>query len=209
MSEDTYTGEQGISHVHYQTDVPIAGSEPSASSVLGFILSHFSSTGHNLSKWTACMYSSAKLTEARVRQEVETGSGDVPGSAVELLNLPGTLGAAGTSHLPSALSMWQHYTTSVAARYGRGGTHMPHISNVAVLADNGDFLTTTAVWTNALALGVSIADQINDVFSTTGDVKPIVYSRTRRDRGLSPFTFNLAGAVPSQKARWLRRRMNS
>jgi hypothetical protein len=206
VSLETYTGQEGISHVHYQTDVPVLGSEPSAATVLNAILNHFSSSGHNLSVWALCMYSNAKLTQARVREEVEPNSGDVPAVAQEALSIVGSLGSAGTSHLPSGLAMWQHYGTDAAVRSGRGGTHQPHIANVATLDDTGHFLSTTAVWTNSVALGVKIADVIDNVFSETGDLKPGIYSRTRRARQVDPWFFDLTSAAPSTRPRWLTRR---
>lgn len=205
-SLETYTGQTGLSHVHYRTDVPVLGSEPSAATVLNLVLNHFSTSGHNMLKWANCMYSSAKLTNARVREEVTPGSGDIPEVAAEALSIVGTLGAAGSSHLPSGVCMWQHYSTNAAVRSGRGGTHMPHISNVATLDDTGHWLSSTAVWTNALALGVSIKDKLDNVFDSTGDINPGVYSRTRRLRDLDPFFFELTAVVPSSRPRFLRRR---
>jgi hypothetical protein len=41
-------------------------------------------------------------------------------------------------------------------------------------------------------------------FETT--IRPVIYSRTRHQRGQSPFTFNLSGATVKVQPTWLRSR---
>ena len=203
---DTDNGEDGLSTVHYQTDVPVAGTEPSPSTVLNLILNHFSSTGHNCTKWTNAMYNSAVLTKAVVREEVAPGSGDVPGTSEELLSLPGTLSIGSGVQCPSGLCLWLKFGTGVALRSARGGTHTPGAMSVLVLNQTGQFDQTTSWWTNSVALAAAIKDKLDNVFSSTGDINPGVYSRTRRARGFDPFFFELDVVTPDIDPRWLRRR---
>lgn len=203
---DTDNAEDGISTVHYQTDVPVAGTEPSASTVLNLILNHFSSSGHNCSKWTGAMYNSAVLTKAVVREEVEPASGDVPATAEELLSLPGTFSIGTGVQCPSGLCVWLRYGTGVALRSARGGTHAPGAMSVLTLNQTGQWDQTTGWWTGILALSASIKDKLDNVFASTGDINPGVYSRTRRARGFSPFFFELDNVTPDIDPRWLRRR---
>lgn len=206
LFEDTDNGQEELAHVHYQTDVPIAGSEPSAAEVLDHIMDHYSSSGHNMNKWLNAAYNVCQLTECRVREEVQPGSGDVPAEAAESVGLPGNLSMAGGSHTPSGLSVWQAFRTGAAIRSARGGTHIPGPFNVAALDTVGKWSTGTGFWTAVVALAASIEDKLDNVFQTTGDINPGVYSRTRRARGFDPFFFELDEVIPSTEPRWLRRR---
>jgi hypothetical protein len=208
ISEDEDGNQEGVSHVHYQTDVPVAGSEPSAAAILDHILDHFSSSGHNMTKWTNAMYSDTRLTQARVRQEVEPGSGDIPEVASEDLSLPGTLSIGTGAQAPSGLALWLKYGTSAAIRSARGGTHIPGGMSVLTLDSGGTWDSGTTYWTNVNTLAASILDKIDNVFDTTGDINPGVYSRTRRARGFEPFFFELESVTPDENPRWLRRREN-
>lgn len=202
----TPSGQEGVSHVHYQTDVPIAGTEPPASEILDLVISHFSGSAHNMSKWTGVMDAESSVVLARVREEVAPGSGDVPELATEDINITGTLGAGGSSQCPVALCAWIRYQTGVALRSARGGTHSPFVGNSSLLGSSGTW-TTGTWWTNMGLLSDAIADALENVFQTTGDILPGVYSRTRRGRGQSPYFFNLTESSVSLQPRWLRRRM--
>jgi hypothetical protein len=77
--------------------------------------------------------------------------------------------------------------------------------NEATLEAHGIYSATSSYWTAVTALGAAIIDVLDDVFSSTGDIKPVIYSQTRRDRGES-YTFDLTEAAPSRQPRWLRTR---
>lgn len=203
---DDISGAVFMSHVHYRTDVPILGSEPSAPDALDIILGYFSSATHNLSWWTNVMSDAGRLTEARVRQEVANPGVDIPETASEPLSLPGTLGTPGTDALPTAMCVWFQFGSGNAIRSARGGTHSPPTDAAARLNGSGRWDDSTGYWTNITTLGSRIQGQISDAFGEGGDFNPGVYSRTRRKRGLDPFFFELTSVVPSVKPRWLRRR---
>lgn len=204
----TASGVQFMSHVHYRTDVPVAGSEPSADAVLDHILDHYSSSGHNLSDWTKLVGSNAKLTLARVRQEVDPSGSDVPAVSEELLNLTGQLTPTGDLP-PTPLCAWLRFRTAVASRSFRGGTHAPPVPSVTPFTADGALdLSTGQYATDILALAAKILDKLDNVFDTTGDINPGIYSRTRRARGESFFE-ELTSVTPSTQWRWLRRRMTA
>lgn len=205
-SQDTTTGKDGTTTVHYQTDVPIAASEPSAATVLDQILQHYSSSGHNMSKWQPVMRNSTKLTRARVVEEVMPGSGDLADTAEEALSIVGTRGTISGDHLPPEACLWLAFKSDVASRSARGGTHLPPIVDASELNSVGEWDTGLVNAAGMVALTDSIKDDLNDVFASTGDILPVIYSRTRRSRGQSPFTFDLKSIVPSSKVRWLTRR---
>jgi len=208
-STDDHHDEECLTHVHYQTDVPVLGSEPSADTVLNVILNHYSSSGHNMIKFVNAMWNQSGLSKARVVEEVSPTSDDIPEQSEEALALVGTLGAPGSDLVPPAMSVWHKFTTATPSRSSRGGTHVPPYQSASALGTTGEWATSGTPWTAQLALAAAILDAMEDVFQTTGDVNPVIYSRTRRARGQSPFVFALTGVSPSSKVRWVRRRDNS
>lgn len=205
-SQDTTNGALGLSHVTYQTDVPLAGTEPDAAEILDHILDHFSSSAHNMSKWTVIMKQQVKLIRARVREELDPTSGDIGEVAEEALNLSGGNGSETGDRLPSAMCIWLSYKTATASRSARGGTHLPPEMDADHLDVSGLWDSTIVTGASWLALAASILDPLDDVFQATGDINPVVYSRTRRGRSLSPYTFPITSVSISNRPRWLRRR---
>lgn len=203
---NTYNGAEYEFGLHYQTDVPALGSEPSAGTVLTQIRQHFSSSGTNLSKLRAAIPSSHSLLKTWVREEVQPGSGDVPAFAEQAETGFGALASSGTDILPGAMAVWHQMKTGNAIRSGRGGTHVPGSVLPADLSEDGHWAVGTTHWTAHLALAAAFLDKLEDVFGGTGDINPVVYSRTRRARGES-FAFELEAVTPLTQVRWLRSRM--
>lgn len=190
---------------HWQTDVGLTGSEPSASTMLDKILSHYSASGHNLSKLTSCLDTGCAITHADVYERVTPGSSDVPGAASNTLALGGTL-TASSDRLPSGLATWIKFTTGQVGRSFRGGTHLPGSFQVADLDSSGFWQTGTTFWTNVLALAAAMIDTINDIDAAGTDLNPVIYSHTRDARGDDPTT-QVTTATPSTHPRWVRSRM--
>lgn len=205
-SRNADSDELGLSHVHYQTDLGTGDSEPSANTVLGLILTHFSSSGHNMVKWANAMRNDVELTRAALRQEVDPNSDDIPEVAEELFNISGTLGTPGTDVLPGAMCVWHRFRTGSASRSSRGGTHAPGTTAATDLDTGGQWQSGTTHWTAQLALAASILAPVIDFGTFGSDLLPVVYSRTRRSRSLTPYTFQLTSVTPSVRPRWLRRR---
>jgi hypothetical protein len=203
----TATGVMFVSHVHYQTDVPVGEGEPSASTVLDKILDHYSSSGQNMSKWAAVTGTDAKLTRAVLREEVLDPEATPPNVAEKLLNIPGTVTPTADKP-PTPLCVWIKFNTGLALRSFRGGTHLPPLVSVTPLGSDGTIDTGSAYYTAAGALSDSIEDHLENVFSATGDVNAVVYSRTRRARNQS-FVAQIETAEVRNDFRWLRRRMTA
>jgi hypothetical protein len=69
--------------------------------------------------------------------------------------------------------------------------------------------TTLSWWAAIVSLAGYMDDTLTDdiILGGTGhSLKPVIYSRTRRNLTLSPYTFHITGATPSPVPRWLRRR---
>lgn len=196
------------SQIHYQTDVPVAEQEPSAATVLDKILDHYSTTGHDIAKWRACTWNSVSFTRASVVERLAPGSTDVPAAAEEVLALGGSQTAQGNDILPSAVCPWFKMTTGIALRSARGGTHGPPAIYAPALGADGRWEGTGVWWTALNTLADAMKDALEDVFSTTGDINPVVYSERRRQLGASPYVFAIEDVKPLQSVRWLRRRMS-
>lgn len=190
---------------HWQTDVGVGGSEPSAAVMLDKILSHYSSSGHNLSKLAAVLDTGCAIKHASVYERVSPGSGDVPSAAAEELSLSGTL-TASSDRSPSGIATWIKFTTAKVGRSFRGGTHVPGSFQPADFDGSGFWQSGTTFWTNVLALAAAMKDTINDIDVAGTDLNPVIYSHVRAARGEDP-TEQVTAATPSTHPRWVRSRM--
>src|SRR5215204_582242 len=202
------TNEDMISHVTYQTDVPIGLDEPSPETVLTKLNEHYSTSGTDMVAIRNLLDNSSKLVRTLVSQEVAPGSPDAPATHEANFNLNGLGGAVPTDALPVPVCMYLAFKTGTAARYARGGTHTPATVFPSALNGNGAYDESGSYWTNVGGFRDKILDALEDVFETTGDINPVVYSRARRARGES-YTFGITNVLRRQDPRWLRRRMTA
>lgn len=183
--------------LHYQTDVPISGSEPDPSDVAQGI-------------WT--------LVGATLKA---TAANDVTFTSVDVAEQlpPGQIGAAGSyavtagagtvvpnSQLPYATVPLINLHTGVASRSSRGWVHLcsPRLSTYV----GND--VWTAAYLNLLNLFAATLDDSFDLGTLQiTHVNPVVYSRTRHLRGQTPFTFRVKSASANPQVRWLRSRLSS
>lgn len=195
-----------IGSVHYQTDVPLAGSEPSPADVLTQIDQHYSSSGTNLVYWTNVLQSGAQVVETRVYEEVEDPDATPPTGAIAGHSLAGTGGALTTDAPPVEMCGYISLTTEKLGRSFRGGCHTPPIPSSAALGPAGLLDHASSWYGNVVTLRDKMVDQLEDVFGTTGDINPVIYSRTRRKAGHSDFATKVTDGRVNEQFRWLRRR---
>jgi hypothetical protein len=199
-----------MSTMHYQTDGSPGASEPDAEAVLNNLCNHYGTGGggFGMERWLVVIPPSVKLTFARTYEELAPASADIPGAAVRDFTLSGAA-AVGENIEPFALCPWMKFTTGLASRSSRGGTHLAPALASFTLDDGGLFDTATAWWSAVDDLGGFMIDRLNDPFGgdfTAVDLQPVIYSRTRRARGETPFTFDITNYTPSPVPRFLRRR---
>jgi hypothetical protein len=201
------SGSRFLTTQMYQTDLAPIHTEPSAEQVLAQIEDHYSTGSDNWTKWLNVMQSQLRLVRAGVREQVAPNSGAIPQTFSKELNLDGLRGSVSGDQLPAAMCVWLHWRTGVSSRSSRGGTHLPPALHPANLTAAGtwDGAYVTEVQMNVLR--EATIDVLEDVFGDS-DLRPVIYSRTRRARGQSPWTFNVTTAQYSRKPRWLRRRDN-
>ena len=207
-STDLASGLKSITTQHWQTDLAALDDELSAEGMRDEIRNHFGSTSTNMSLFTACMHSALQLTKLTVREEVAPGSGDVPEVADVTLGLTGTNGSISGDQLPIECCMWVRFRTGTASRSSRGGTHLPPHRNPAALIASGFWDPAIITAAPYLTLIDKMKAQMTDTFGTSGlsDINPVIYSRTRRARGLSPYTFRLTETQIRGHVAWVRRR---
>jgi hypothetical protein len=194
--------------IHYQTDLGALSGEPAAARVLEELEQHYSTSGTSLNVWTSAMRADCVITKTRVREEVAPGSGDIPAQAENVQSKPGLISAVAGDKLPIEVCVWIKLTSDVASRSSRGGLHLPPQLDPTQLDSNGRW---QASWLagNLDVIEAAIVDTLDDVFPEevgNASLIPVIYSKTRRARGQSPFTFQITHAVSQDRVRWLRRR---
>lgn len=200
-------GVQCVANIHYQTDVGIGGAEPSPETVLTQLDQHYSSSGTNMSKWLSLLQNGAQLTESRVYEEVEDPDATPPTGAVHTYALGGTQGPLGGDANPVELCAMISLTTDKLGRSFRGGFHSFPLPSTALLSSTGQLDTSALAYVNYTNILAAAIDQLEDVFggAGTGDINPVIYSKTRRARGLS-FAEKVTGGRVRTQLRWLRQR---
>jgi hypothetical protein len=182
--------------LHYQTDVPVSGSEPDPDDVADEI---WNTVGLNFQQATA---TAIVCDELVVTEQVLPPAIGVQGAHAVAA---GGLLPIGDTKLPGAMSALLSWHTAVHSRSARGHTFMPNPFNSADLKANGlwsdTFLAQLQGFANACLTEGHIGQ---DPFDTT--LIPVIYSRTRHVRGQDPHTFKVTGVSVRPNPHWLRSR---
>ena len=183
--------------LHYQTDVPLGGDEPDPSDIAAGIWGHLGSA------FKACFSSHTTVQVLLVGQEVLPPDIGIAGS--HDVNEVGTLSGSGDS-FPDGCCPLVNLHTNVRSRSARGWLHLPPprwADNVSNNVWSGSVVTAItafrALLDDEIDLGSLIITQLN----------PVVYSRTRRQREETPYTFRVQSATLNPSVHWLRSRMTT
>jgi len=180
--------------LHYQTDVAPAGSEPDpndvASGIWGVI-----GTAFRAASPTVCMVDALDVVEEVIPPDVAVGG-------TFAVNALGTLATA-NQFLSRGTCLGVNIHTATRSRSARGFVHLAGCLSSSYAGGQtlgGAYLTAAqafaALLDNSFDLGVVLPTHVN----------PVVYSRTRRARGESPYTFQVTSATVSPVVRYLRSR---
>lgn len=199
--------ERWACNLHYQTDVPIGENEPDAETVLDEIDQHFSTTGTDLAKWRNTICSTDKLVETRIYEEVLDPKNTPHEGHVNVYNLAGLGNTPGTDVLPTAMCCYITLFTGRIGKSFRGGVHTPPARRASDLDGGGTWDSTTSQWTHWGNLGAAVVDKLENVFSATGDINPVIYSRTLRARTGANYANELTTYRLNADPRFLRRRV--
>lgn len=140
-----------------------------------------------------------------VRSEEIPASGIIPVEAFHVFGTAGTLSAL-NADLPRELVGIVNLHTGVGSRSARGYTTLPGPYSEAQLTDH--------LWAGAYATaGHAFADLLKQSFDLgtiqVAHVNPVVYSRTRRTRNQSPWTFRVTSATFNLRPHWRKSRGTS
>jgi hypothetical protein len=185
---------------HWQFDGDAGSDEPDAQSIANKLDTHASSAVK------ATIRDTGILTSLRVLEELDPASSAVPDSYEKPLNLAGTYFSGTAGDQPDELCAVIHRRTTAPVRGAKGWVFTPSPLGGASIS-NGLWSTGSVPW----GLWSALADKFDEVLDYTGIVpnpsgklNPVVYSRTRRRRGESPYTFKVTSAILDRKPRWLR-----
>lgn len=184
--------------LHYQTDLTFIGDEPSPSDVAAGVNTLLGTA------FRACFTSAITLHEVIVAEEVLPPAVGTGGA--HTVELAGTLPAGTGNQLPDGASVVINRHTETRSRSARGWLHLPSPLWSSQLAGN--------VWQNSyVAICQNFADLLDNSFDLgTVDithVHPVVYSRTRHQRGQTPYTFRVTSATANHSYKFLRSRQST
>jgi hypothetical protein len=184
--------------LHYQTDLVGIDVEPSVQTIVDDVWTKIGTA------FRLCCHTSVVIDELVATQEVLPP--DIPRQASHAVAAAGTL-TSGAFDLPKGIIPLISVKSETPSRSAR--------SHLALACPGPTTFLTGGLW-NSSVLGPAqaLADLLNDDIdithgnALTRTLHPVIYSRTRRKRGESPFTFRVSNAVAAPRPHWLRSRMN-
>lgn len=183
---------------HYQTDVGDIGSEPNPDDVARLFWQHI-----------ATPYLTIQPTALTVHELIVTEEVLKPAIGVVGAHLVGLTGfsATGADATPLALVPLVNLHTQTHSRSARGWQFLGSLQNATHLDAGGNWEATTVAAIQDYANKLAESFGVGDVNVTT--CKPVIYSRTRHQRGQSPFVFPVSSAIVNPRPTWLRSRRSS
>jgi len=197
--EDLDNGSLVEPSLHYQTDLATGGNEPEPIDVAEGIWALLGSPFLNLTS------TRIRCVGLLVRSEEIPSSGILPVEAFRSVSSAGLL-AVTEGDLPRELVAICNLHTATSSRSARGYITLPGPYSEGYL--------TGKLWAGTYATaGNAFAALLDNSFDLgaiqTAHVNPVVYSRTRRIRGFSPFTFKVTSATFNTRPHWRRSRGTS
>jgi hypothetical protein len=181
--------------VHYQTDVPAGGSEPDVQDVANDI---WNQLGTPLKE---CLSVDITIDELVVVEQVLKP--DIGVSAAVAVGAPGFVTIPDTV-LPHELVPLINFHTATASRSARGHIFMGSFLSQITLAAGGVWSASIMGLLQGFANACRASFDLGSLQIT--HVNPVIYSRTRHQRGQDPYTFRLTGATVKPRPTWLRSR---
>lgn len=164
--------------------------------------------------WIGTAYKAVLATEGTVQsvtalEDVLDPDITVPDVAQKVVNEAGTLSTP--NNLPVELTMHLKFQTGVPVRGAVGGMFLPPpLASTFLSSDGLGWLTTGDYYVNAGTLISTLltGHDWDNLAGGTGHESLIVYSRTRRARGLSTYFFDVTAGIRNPKPTWLRSRVS-
>lgn len=184
--------------LHYQTDVPTTGDEPNPDDVAAGAWTLLGTA------FKACCHSSITVDDVVAAEEVLKP--DIGVGGAHTVNQVGTMSSASASETHGLVAVINRHT-GIRSRSARGWLMMP--SPCLTDQTNGDAWAASGTYKLALDAFALLLDNSFDLGSIlVTNVNPVVYSRTRRARGESPWVFRVTSATVNPQARFLHSRLS-
>ena len=192
------SGVATVTSLHFVTQPPALGDEPSAGDVLNAINTGLWTLYHNClpTSWTE---ESTEVSEMLSPLDLTT----VPRGHVNAGSGAGTF-SEGDHILPEALCAIVALRTGVPRRWARGYIAMPSPKNSGALTDKGRW--AGSYLTNLQALASHLDDDYSIGTVSVTSVIPVVYSRTQHARGADQPWAQVEAGVVRGDSRWRRTR---
>jgi hypothetical protein len=202
-------GSSGVEYVntlHYRVegDASFAGNEPTVADACDAVWTKLGAAYRN------CLYGDRTVRAVVGRTEVRTWLGEVASAGESAVGLTGLL-AGGDGKVYRAQSLVIALKSDVASRSARGWIMVPGSVNSTDMDGSGQWSASGTYYTSCVALAALLDDNIqHDVLGTHAwHLQPVIYSRTRRKRDLTPYYFSVKSALAKRDPRWLRRRVTA
>lgn len=190
-------------HVHATTSAPLGAGAPSAHDVADKVDTQLGA------KFAAVVPQTGALDTINVVEEVDPGDPSAIPEAYEKVVARNATYSPGVFNIASALCGMLKVRTNAAVRSGHGRLFLPPVFSSTPLAANNTWATSSTWLTNVNALAAELAGGFEGGawWSSGWDARLVVYSRTRRARGISTYWFGVTGVALDPQQRWLRSRL--
>jgi hypothetical protein len=183
--------------LHYQTDLTFVGDEPDPHDVAQGAWGVFGT------QFLALCPPTFTVQDVLALEEVLKP--DVPTGGSYLVNTAGTLSVSNTNE-PKGVVPIINLRTGISSRSARGHCALPGPIDTGAFA-GGKWNSIVLAAYNAFAAKLDDSFDLGTIDIT--HVHPVIYSRTRRARGDTPWTFRVTSAAANPTPHWLRSRMSS
>lgn len=197
-------GQHCAAGVHYQFDGVTGSDEPSASSVADKIDAKLTNA------FKAMVRDDGIVRSLVVLEEVDPAGSAVPEHFEKTLNVAGGAFSGTAGSMAAEEVALIHRKTGAAVRGAQSWLFSPSPRGGASIT-GGNWDTGSAFWGFWTAFAALLDDDLNyagPVPGVMGDLHPVAYARTRRRRGLTPYTFRVTSPSVDPRPRWLRSRGN-
>lgn len=187
--------------LHYQTDLPAGdplASEPSPNDVAQGAWGVFGQELRNTVP-AGVVFHEVVAAEEVLKPDIGAAGGYTIG------DLPGTLTGSGSG--PAALSAVVNLHTELRSRSARGWVKL--FSPIATTTYVTGSTWAAAYMTLARAFAAKLDDSFNIGAVIITTVHPVIYSRTRHERGNTPYVFRVTNATVNPQVRWQRSRLSA
>lgn len=158
--------------------------------------------------YRACIANAWTLKSIVVSEVLPPGSTDVPEQASNSYSLRGSITATG-DQLPVPVTPLVTWYSNAAIRSGHGRSFLPSPGNASYLAASGNWDTAAAWYTTTVPAFITAA-RSNITVDVSGGLDAtaslVVYSRTRHERALDEYYFDVVSGVLRPAPHWLRSR---